>query len=234
MKRLLIAGGVVFFLSLLLHIPAQLGLSLFAPEGLAMKGVSGTIWSGRAAEASYQRTYLGEVSWRFRPLSLLMARAGFHVTSRSPNGNFDAAFARGLGGALRIDAVNGRTRLSTLSPALPPALPVGNFDASLDIDLTDVIVVEGWPHRARGMLRIVGLEMRGFQGGLGNYEVRLYDAESGDAIAGEFNDLDGPLDIEGSLELTPDGNYSMNCSATARPDAPGGIAMAADLICPAG
>ncbi len=234
MKRLLIIGISVFVASLLLNFPAALGLKLFAPEGLAMHGVAGTIWSGRAAEASYLSTYLGEVNWRFRPLSLLLARAGYRVQSRSPVGNFDTRFAVGVTGALRIDALDGRTRLSSIASVLPPQVPVQLFDANLDLALSDIVLVEGWPTKAHGSILLSGVRMTGQSDNLGSYEINVAEAEEPDTLVAQFKDTDGPLQIEGTVDVQRDGNYSMNCKASPRANAPATLMAAVDLICPTG
>ena len=74
-KKLWISLGVVLFLVFVLsNIPAIWGAWVLSRgTGLAMSGVTGSVWNGKASLASLQMCgqehSLGQLSWQLNPLS---------------------------------------------------------------------------------------------------------------------------------------------------------------------
>ena len=70
MKKIIFIGLLSFLLAAIWQLP----LSFAKPyaeklvKGLKMEGVSGTIWNGKADRFTIKKTYLGQVSWKVKPI----------------------------------------------------------------------------------------------------------------------------------------------------------------------
>ncbi|WP_051641946.1 type II secretion system protein N [Photobacterium galatheae] len=71
---------LALLVSLLVHLPAS-WLWQYVPKtpGLAVSGISGTPWKGRASQIRWQQWVLGEVDWNMSPWKLLTGDAVFEV-----------------------------------------------------------------------------------------------------------------------------------------------------------
>nr|WP_086938390.1 type II secretion system protein N [Thaumasiovibrio occultus] len=70
----------VFSVSLIVHMPASWLYRQVAPlQGVALEGVSGTVFAGKAVNVRYQGQNLGHVDWQMKPWALLLANAKFAV-----------------------------------------------------------------------------------------------------------------------------------------------------------
>ena len=68
---------VVFVISLVATTPAR-WLQKFIPPNspVQLQSVTGTVWSGEAMQATWQKNPLGKLEWTLRPLSLLTGKLG--------------------------------------------------------------------------------------------------------------------------------------------------------------
>ena len=87
----------------LVKFPAGTALRWFAPPGVALAGVAGTLWSGSAATCTVAGFTVEALRWDLRPASLLLGRLSAAVEARIPDG-----FVSG-----NITASPGRTRSSS-------------------------------------------------------------------------------------------------------------------------
>ena len=100
-------------------------------------------------------------------------------------------------------------------------------------------VADNWPTRLIGSAQVTGvpLNIMGNGGGpTGNYAV-LFDAEAvpeDGLLSGSLSDDGGPLEVDGSIVLTPPVNYELQAKLRARPGAPADIVQALNLAGPVG
>ncbi len=105
-KKLWIALGLGLFLVFVLsNIPAVWGAwAMTRGTGLAMSGVTGSVWNGKASLASVQMNgqehSLGQLSWSLSPLSLITRCA--QVTTKLPMQEFAGEICSGAGGDVEI------------------------------------------------------------------------------------------------------------------------------------
>ena len=72
----------VLCVSLVLHFPAQIALNMVTlPKMVALSGVTGTIWQGRADQVRWtvggKAINYGEVSWAIAPAQLLLGQSTY-------------------------------------------------------------------------------------------------------------------------------------------------------------
>jgi hypothetical protein len=74
--RFVIVGLITLTVGLLLLFPARVAYQWFAPPGIALSGIDGTIWRGMAREGDVGGLYLRNVGWRVQPLKLCTGKIG--------------------------------------------------------------------------------------------------------------------------------------------------------------
>ena len=206
--------------------PADAAWRWLAADDLRLAGVQGTVWSGRAALASAGPLGFRDVRWQVRPWSLLLAR---------PAGRFETGFGDGfLQTEVRIGGsdvvLTGLTATCSLS-ALAPALPIAGIRGQASLQLTELVLRDGWPASARGQLRLGQLTVPSLVGGdpiaLGNFNVILSGT---DGLQGAFQDQSGPLEVRGTAGLTAAGEYEISGLARARPEADSALRRGIELL----
>lgn len=233
MRRPGVALALLFLLSfgaaLLPALPLRWALR-FAPAALACEQPEGTPWSGHCGVASWRGPAgpvpLGALSWNWRPARLLRARLAF-----------DLSLQRGPAQA---------TALLQLSPGRLEVLDLG-FSGPLDPTLLRG-VPPGWSGRLEGRglrLRLRAgkldaldgdLEVRDLRSGRGDawgsYQLHIPKQAGGGLAPGSLKALEGPLQLQGTLQLKADRSWQLDAAVAARPEAPADLARALEALGP--
>jgi general secretion pathway protein N len=213
----LAAGAYLAFVVSLF--PAATAVRWFAPPELALAGVGGTIWSGNAALASVPGLAVRDVRWSLRRLPLLIGRATGQLSARLPSGFLETGFSASFG-TLQLDGVRLSTNIDTLAGLLPLSGASGLVSATFD----KLVLTDGWPTVLQGQVRVSDLLVEPLIGAeqgplpLGAHEVQ-FEMGDGDTVRGVIHDLGGPLEINGTLTLTPAREYVLEGKLLTRPDA---------------
>lgn len=225
LRPLWLALGLGAFLAFFLNsFPAATVLRWFAPADLRLAGVEGTVWSGQAALASVPGLPLRDVRWNVRGWTLLVGRLSGRVGARLADGFVDTEFSLPIFSAGSGSVTASQTRISTSLPTLRNVLPVSGALGQTSVNLDELVLEEGWPRRIVGTLRISGLQVEPFAGAgdtmirLGDYEVTFAESPSPDIMAA-IRDTGGPLELNGTLTLTPNREYLVEGSLATRPEA---------------
>ena len=218
------AGAYLAFVIALL--PADVAWRWLAADDLRLAGVQGTVWSGRAALASAGPLGFRDIRWQVRPGSVLLARPGGHFETGLGDGFLQTEVRIG-----RSEIVlTGLTATCSLS-VLASALPIAGIRGQVSLQLTELILHDGWPTAARGQLRLGQLTVPSLVGGdpitLGNFNVTLSGA---DGLQGAFEDQGGPMEVRGSAGLTAAGEYEISGLVRARPEADAALRRGIELL----
>ena len=103
---------IVFFIFVLLQIPAAWLISKFYKNNQVLQNVSGNIWQGQADW--HKGNLRGSLSWKTRPLDLFLLRLGAHIEVHSGHTQLDAIAGYGLGKKVIIHDLNGQIAPETL------------------------------------------------------------------------------------------------------------------------
>ena len=228
MRRLMVILGLsALLLFLIARTPASLlwhwSGSAF-PE-LHLVDVHGSLWKGQAAAAYFRGMSLGPVRWRWQPLALALGRWSNRVEAGSPAAGIEADVARSLTGALIADDMKVRMPLEALMgrylfPGKRLPVAVGGL---LEAEIDELVYRDGAVDDLHGRLHATALSVDGV----------LY----GDALAG-IEAFDGgitvdlgmapnaPVQLEGRLSLTPDGDYALSLTV----EDPGALGRQADAL----
>ena len=216
-SRLIKAGLLVFVVGLVISFPARIAYRWFAPAEFVASGISGSIWSGRATEASAAGTYLRDLNWNIRLFDLLTAKLGYAIESKLASGFVEGNIAVGVGGTVRATDLRATLPLAALQ-SITGMVGIGG---SANANFARLEIAEGMPKIAEGVLEISGLLVPLVSSDpLGGFRAEFFSQESG--IAASLEDTNAVIDLAGSLQLTPDGSYQLlaQLSATDQTPAP--------------
>jgi general secretion pathway protein N len=147
---------VSYLLALVIQIPAhfayeQLAASSGAMKGLTPHGISGTLWSGKVTELSYQQQPIGQLAWDIDVVSLLLGKLGSRWQINRVDGALQGEIEVDGNGLITLKEVDG-----TLAPAsLLPLLPFAPFsvDGTLLVDMQEVQLKQQIPSLTIGSIR---------------------------------------------------------------------------------
>ncbi|BCL75719.1 hypothetical protein JHS3_14550 [Jeongeupia sp. HS-3] len=121
-SRLLIIGGLCFAAAIVIRLPASL-LAGAAPAPLQLAGVSGTLWSGRAAQIGiHGQELVRGLVWRWQPASLLRGELGWTLASTDTVTPLSGQLRAGFGG-IRLDDLSARLPAAPIFNLAKPLLP---------------------------------------------------------------------------------------------------------------
>ncbi len=205
-KSLLVTGGIIAFLVFLVALVPATVLTRWLPPDVAVSGLDGTVWSGRAASLSLRGRALGTAGWSCRPWPLLLLEWSCRVELQPPGGTVSAL----LSGDFNGEEIEARD--------LSGQLPITNFEGIatpkgwtglLDLNVTRARIAGGLPQDAEGKIVVRGLKAPGADGALlGDFELTIGEGAVGtETLTGRLTDLGGPLRVRGTIELKRDRSY---------------------------
>jgi general secretion pathway protein N len=216
-----VALGVGAYLAFVLTMfPAATAYRWFAPPELALSGVEGTVWSGRAALGSVEGFPLRDLRWQLHPSALLALRLGASFESRLAEGFVSGAVRVGMSTVEFSDI-----RVATSLAALRAALPLDGLEGRVSLSLERLVLDRGWPVVVVGDAGVNDLQGMWFMAGdqpdfvtLGSYALR-FNQGGGNGILASVRDAGGPLEVSGELELGSDRAYRIEGLVRARENA---------------
>lgn len=217
--RLAILGIAAYLLFLLTLFPASTAWSWFSPKGspLQLQGISGSVWQGDAAAASWRGQSIGTLHWDLKLLPLFLGKLGAGFSLQSAQGYLQGEARAPLGfGSVQLSGLKGQFPLAEIMPLMPRMpIPVGLAGtASLDISQLQVDLGTLAAH-AEGRLNWHGAEVLSPQAfKMGNLQADLTTDDKG-VLAAQLKDIGGPLKLDGQFQLRPDRSYSLSGTVAA-------------------
>ena len=203
MKRLLIPGILILFGVLLATFPARVAYNWFAPAELRLSGIAGSVWNGSAAAGIAGGAYVRNITWQFKPLSLLSGRVGFETRSNPGSGSLHAELAVGPGGDLLLSGLSGNLPLDMLHPAFQQS----GMRGDIALQFEKIVISNGFPVAVQGSVTVTDFFVADLSSSrIGDFRA---DFQTSDArITGSVEDVSGVLDVSGTISLHPDRSYS--------------------------
>lgn len=232
MKRLwpLVALAVVAYLVFaIVTLPAYVVLDRLRPA-VDAAGVDGTAWNGSAEIVRVGGANVGALTWKLHALPLLSLRIQADVKITRSDG-----FAQGV-----VSARGDRVALADFAAslpisALPPQAAPGGWTGMINARLAELTLANGWPTSANGTIDVTDLTGPARQPkNIGSYQVKFpAPTSTADALTGTLNDLGGPIQIAGTIQLkAADRSYVIDGQVATKPDAPPEVARALEFLGP--
>lgn len=219
MRRLIIAFAATLLAGLVISFPARVAYHWFAPPGVALSGIAGSVWRGTASQANVGGLYLGELRWRLRPLALLAARASFEVAANPAGGVLNGVAAVGFGG----DVYLAETRAALPLDAIASLVGVPGLRGTATADIERLQLSDGLPVAADGSAEVRGLVLPLVSPQpIGGYRIEFFTQEDG--VVASVEDTDGVVDIAGRLLFSSDRNYEFLGQLAPKAETPTAIA----------
>lgn len=210
-----LAGAAAYVVFLLATLPATYAagwLQHQVPQ-LQLAGIRGSVWTGSAQEILISGDSWGQVQWQFDWPGLFAGHPGFGLTLRG-SGMVIHGRVAGSSRHLLLRGIQGHLAIQRLEPWLP--LPAGAASGELQLDLDRVTLVQDRPVAADGTITLTQAALHWPQPvALGSYQLRL-DTRTDSGITGTLLDTSGPLALQGSLQLRPDGHYEISGTLASR------------------
>lgn len=201
-RGLWIAGIIALLCGLLINFPARVAVHWFVPDSIPVAGSQGTIWNGKAREASINGLYLRDVEWQMRPLRLFTGKLAYSVKATPASGFVESNVALGFGGTVSLTDLSAAMPLSLFENAVGIPGLRGNASANFErLEISD-----GLATAANGVLQLAGLVVPVVgTNSLGGYKAEFFT--EGDAVAASIEDTDNVVDLAGSLLVRRDRSF---------------------------
>ena len=227
-RGLVVIAAATFVIGVVALFPARVAYQWFAPPGVAISNISGTVWSGSAGEATINQLYLHDLQWRFRPSSLFSGGLGFHLEAKPVSGFVDAVVIAGFGNSVEVHDLTASMPLEVLGSALR----IGGLRGSASLQFERLEMSDQTLRYAAGTLNVanvsvplVGREL------LGGYRAEF--STQSDVINASVEDTDDVVDLAGTLTIRPDRSYDLEGLIIATPTTPNTIRQQMEFLGPA-
>jgi general secretion pathway protein N len=234
MKRLwplVVLGVGAFVVFALVTLPASVVLSRLGAAGVTASGVSGSIWNGKAQVLQVRGINLGIVEWDLHVLPLFTLHANADVKVTRSDGFAATKLSVGPGGTITLEGLTASLPLN----ALPNVHIPGGWTATVNAKFARLTLDKGWPTHVDGTLDAVDVTGPASKpANAGSYRV-VFDpaASNAEMIQGTLSDAgDGPLQINGTLQLKRDRSYVLDTLVAIKPDAPRNWTRALEYLGP--
>ena len=238
MKRilaLLMVGLIGYTLFLLLYLPMPLALQWFVkpPPELGLYWVRGNLMRGQADALIFDSWRLDQIRWNFSPAQLLGGHLAYQLRFTNPDGRGQAIVGRGLFGDTQLQDLDLMLEVAYLSRRWSLS---SRFGGQLRLLLQGATVEDGRITAAQGSLSWTGAHLRGDPPvPLGDFQAVIEPGDKeGDGFSGPISSQGGPLSVSGSLQLTPDGRWSLRGKLASRDRANTALARMLDSLGKAG
>jgi general secretion pathway protein N len=213
----LIAVGVAAFLvTLIVALPARF-LAPLLPPRVTVGALQGTIWSGRTDALAVDGQSVGGVRWRLHPLQLFLGRVALDAELDRRDGEARGDLRLGLGGSFEARDVEAHLPLS----ALPPNVVPRGWSGALRAELKRISLPPQALPQIEGTIELRNLKAPPPQGAaIGSYSLLFDDtSRQKDRLVGKVKDLEGPMQVTGTLSLGADRSYEVEGLVAPRADA---------------
>lgn len=234
LKTLFIFSAALYCLILILvQTPAAWGAWFIhqVSPNVWLTGVSGTLWSGRAANAQMQIEQqsipLGVFEWRIQPWSLLLLKPCTYFTSGIAQQSARGVVCSRLNGAIEGRDLQVEAPLATANAWLPIKV-----SGQASIQLRKVLIHQQQIKRLEGDISWSNASWNNSKTwvSLGAFAARLASPKNSDSgPTAEIFDLAGPLKIALNAELKPNREWVVSGEITPGPQAPSEIKQALEI-----
>jgi len=214
-RGLIIAGVLTLLLALVVLFPARVAFNWFAPPGVNLSGIDGTVWSGSASHMSVEGMYVSDIRWRAMPLKLITAKMAVAVSGKFASGFIETDLALGFGGDIYLTNLVGSFPVQSLERSIG----MTGLRGVLNIQFKHLHFSDGSPVAANGTAEVSGLLIPLVsQTPMGDFRADFFTQGAG--IGASVEDTDGVVELAGSLEIGDDGNYQFLGLLAAKPATP--------------
>jgi general secretion pathway protein N len=215
-SRLALLGTLTCLVGLVVLFPARVAYHWFAPSGLLLNGIDGSVWLGSAASGMANGIYVRDLSWRIKPHRLLKGQIAYAIEALPAGGFVDGEIGLSVGGSLHLQNFRGSIPLAMLQPLIGIPGLTGTVNASIE----SLAVTNGLPSAGDGNVDVAALVLPIIASApLGNFRAEFQSSDDGGIVA-NVQDTQAVMDLAGRLLLGTDRTYEFLGRVAATPDTP--------------
>ena len=204
---------VAFIATVLVRLPARV-LLLMLPADVACEAPVGTVWSGSCGRLRMGALAVSGLSWRLHPAALLRLRLCADLASEDPAARGHARAELAPDGAVAISALAASVALPGGAGLVPPGV-----SGTMQLAINSARIAGAHLVAVQGSVELQQLHIENPAADLGGFALQFAPPNQSTAIVGQLRDLNGPLSVNGVLQLSPSGSYDLEGSVAARPGA---------------
>ena len=219
MKRptLLLGFGVLCLVTFLVTtMPAALLGRLAQTAGVQLVDPTGSFWNGQARAIRAASISLQQTRWQLSPFALLTGQLRAKLDSRMPGGSIHTQLKMRPGGTVVLQDLELTAPLQALSGMIQLPFTEGR----LKLQFQRLVLEDQWPVAAVGEAIANGISL-GMPGTAAareraGFKLSFDQPEPAAKLSGTLTDIDGPVELQGTLELSPPRNYTIDARARVR------------------
>jgi general secretion pathway protein N len=210
---LIAAGLTAFAIVFVALLPARLLVPLL-PPAVSLGTLDGTLWKGSTDALAVHGRYVGALRWRLRPLQLLRARVAVDVDLSRAGGQAHGRLALGPGGRLEARDLAASMPIAAFAASIAP----GGWSGTVHAELASLSLRPGHVPMIEGTVDVRDLVAPPPNGNaIGSYRVTFDESSlQSDKLVGQLQDLDGPMQVTGTVSLAADRSYVLEGLVAAR------------------
>lgn len=213
--RYVIIAVITLSIGLLVLFPARVAYEWFAPPGIALSGIDGSIWRGQVREGNIRGIYFRNLQLNMQPLALLRGKLGYGIEADAASGFINGSVAIGPGGYVEWTDLAASLSLQALADTL--AMP--GLGGTVNIQFERLAFENTVPVAAVGNVAIANLRAPlVHRAPIGGFSAEFFTQESG--IMASIEDTDAVIDLAGSLSLSPDRTYQFLAQVAPKANTP--------------
>jgi len=201
---LIAAGVVAFAATIIVLLPARCITPLLPPV-VSVGSLDGTLWRGSTDSLAVNGRYLGALRWRLRPLHLLRGRLALDIDFNRADGRARGRVELGFGNRFETRDLTASLPLAAFAGSIAPAGWAGTVDAALPL----LSLRPGRVPLIEGTVDVRSLVAPPPNGApIGSYRLTFVASSTQDEqLVGQLQDLEGPMQVTGTLSLAADRSY---------------------------
>ncbi|NIL93701.1 MAG: type II secretion system protein GspN [Woeseiaceae bacterium] len=213
--RYVVIGLITLVVGLVALFPARVAYHWFAPPGIAISGIDGTVWHGRADAAVTSGLYVSNLDWTMRPLALFTGKIGYGIEAEAPSGFLKADVTLGAGGHIALSDLTASVSLESLQQVVRMPGLTGTMNLRFD----RLNLENGLPVAADGIVEISNLRAPIVnRAPIGGFRAEFFTQETG--VVASVEDTNAKLELAGSLSISPDRSYEFIGLVAPKDDTP--------------
>ena len=202
---------------LVITLPAEVAYAFVkksvAPDApFMLRGISGSVWSGKANIAVISGQRVNSLSWSIQPWAILLGRMQVQLDFRDGDSFGRGNVARGFGGALYLSDIDARIALEKITALAK--LPLG-LQGAIGLNLGQLEIENQMITEAEGTIAWQSAAFS-FPSQVNLGDLKLTLATQNNQIKADLVDGGGPLQAEGLLTIKQDGKYKFTGTFAAR------------------
>jgi hypothetical protein len=221
-RATLIALTIGLLGGLIVWLPAR-WIAPLLPATVQCGAWHGTVWRGECAALTLANAPLGRAAWSLELAPLWRAQLALDVGLVAERSALSARIERSIFDTARLDlqALRLQATIVDLRRMLPQLPWPAGVDATLDVDLPQLVLINGVPSAARGGGAINGLRLPAPLDRLPtNYEWHVQPANGDQPPTLELADRGGEVEVRATLRYTRPRGYELQARLRPRSDDP--------------